>query len=360
MSKGSFQLGKFAGIPLKLHWTFGLTFILVLVIGIVKKSDLSEIGVVLILLTVMFVCVVFHEYGHALMARRFKVKTIDIILSPIGGLARLERLPSKPIQEFYIAVAGPLVNAVIALILATILFFSSKPIIVNMRLSVEDVNNWQGYMSLILLMNLMLFLFNLIPAFPMDGGRILRSLLSIKLGKTKSTIIASYIGYAFALSFIAFSFYKSYYLLSIIGLFVIVMARGELVSARQEDFLNTNLLNIKGLKNLKKFHAKSQMSEVISYYHDYNTAHFMVVDESDKLLGVITEDSIQKVIKDQTFGTLAEDNMEKNFEIDPITSLQSALNLMNLRQSKYLLFEEQVEHFLVEKRSILKLIRGKF
>lgn len=358
MSKTAFQLGKFAGIPLKLHWTFGFTFLLVLGIGFFKKSDATEIAVVFLLLIVMFFCVVLHEYGHALMAKKFKVKTIDIILSPIGGLARLEKLPKKPIQEFYIAIAGPLVNAVISAILAGILYLASKPIIPNMRMDIEDVNNWEGYMSLILLMNIILFLFNLIPAFPMDGGRILRALLSIRLGKTKSTVIASYIGYTLAIIFIIYSLYQSYYMLSVIGIFVIIMARGELVSARQEEFLSKTNTDHDALAYKRSFSMDTKMQEIISHYYDQKASNFIILDDKNEPLGVISETTIKRIIKEELFNDQAAVHMDKAMNFTSVSSLQSALNQMNTNRAQYILVNDQGNNFLVEKRKILSLMNN--
>lgn len=229
-SRGSWLLGTYFGIPLKLHWTFALTFLLIIGGGMYLKRSSTEIFIIIVLTIIGFVCVTLHEYGHALMAKRLKVDTLDIILSPIGGLARLAYMPQKPIQEFYIAIAGPLVNAGIAGILALILKISSKPLWLNMNGPVEQLNNWSAYMSLIMVMNLVLFLFNLIPAFPMDGGRVLRALLSMSLGKVRSTYIAVFVGYFLAVGFIVYSIIYQHPVLLVIGFFVIIMARAEITN----------------------------------------------------------------------------------------------------------------------------------
>ncbi len=359
MTNGSFHLGTYAGIPLKLHWTFSLTFLLVLIIGLVNKDTFLEISIIFGFIIVMFFCVVLHEYGHALMARRFKVKTIDIILSPIGGLARLERLPSKPIQEFYIAIAGPSVNALLAGLIAIILFAASKPIIIDMGIPVSEANSWEGYLSLVLILNLGLFVFNLIPAFPMDGGRILRSLLSIKIGKMRSTIIAAYIGYFFAAAFIIYSFISHNYILSAIGLFVIIMARGELSSAKHEHFLQHNDVNLTGLKNEHLFTSTSKMYEVISIYHDDKDKYFLVQKE-DGSYGAITEKTIKKVIKAQQFNDDILDHIEElALGITVERTLQQALTIMEQNKSPYLVFHGEERPYLVEKVKIFRFMHGR-
>jgi Zn-dependent protease len=337
LNKGSIHLGTFAGIPLKVHWTFSLIFVFVFWLGFQKKGDLAEIGLISILVIVSFFCVVLHEYGHALMAKRFKVKTIDIILSPIGGLARLERLPTKPIHEFFIALAGPLVNVVLAGILAIILFIGSKPLLIDLNSSVSNFDNWGAYLSIVLYINLMLFVFNLIPAFPMDGGRILRSLLSMRLGKKRSTDIASYIGYAIAAVFIVLGFFISYYTLTIIGVFVMFMARGEKISARHEDFLIQNNTDLEGLMTFHSFDLASPMQELLNFYYDERAKNFMVTDEDEKLVGVVTEAAIKACIKAQKFTAPISEYSQDNFKQIETSNLQLALSLMNEEKRRYLI-----------------------
>lgn len=336
-NKGSLHLGTYAGIPLKVHWTFSFIFLLVIGTGFSRNRSLNEIGLILLLVVVSFFCVVLHEYGHALMAKRFNVKTIDIILSPIGGLARLERLPSKPIQEFYIAIAGPLVNVTIAVILGVVLLIGAKPVLIDLGASVSKFDNWGAYLSIVLYINLMLFLFNLIPAFPMDGGRILRSLLSIRLGKKRSTDIASYIGYAIALGFVILGFFYSYYTLSIIGVFVMFMARGEKISARQEDFLIRNDSGLEGLMTYHKFLPDTPMSEIVDHYREGKAKNFMIYDAANELKGVVTEPAIQAFLKEPSNEALASSFTEPNFALVEKSSLQSILSYMNKWRLRFVL-----------------------
>src|SRR5262249_53668085 len=144
----------------------------------------------------VFGCVVLHELGHALTARRYGIETRDITLYPIGGVARLERLPQRPLEEFWIAVAGPAVNFVIALVVAGLILGG------GMSFSFFAVDSFANLILLTLLYaNGMLALFNLMPAFPMDGGRVLRALLASHLGQLQATTIAVQIGVAMAVIF---------------------------------------------------------------------------------------------------------------------------------------------------------------
>jgi Zn-dependent protease/predicted transcriptional regulator len=146
--------------------------------------------------TALFGCVLLHEFGHALTARRFGVRTRDIILLPIGGLARLERIPDQPAQEFWIAIAGPAVNVAIAMLIAAGQLFSS-----GLWPSTELDLGEGSLAERLLFVNLFLVFFNLLPAFPMDGGRVLRALLALRLDYARATNIAATIGQGMAVLF---------------------------------------------------------------------------------------------------------------------------------------------------------------
>jgi len=182
----SWKLGRVAGIDLFLH----PTFLLILLPGM--TGGLSAFFIV-----ALFGCVVLHELGHALMARRFGIETLDITLYPIGGVARLQRMPRAPGAELLIALAGPAVNfAIVAGLLGLEL----------LGIGGMESDSWLGgFLASLMLVNLILGLFNLIPAFPMDGGRVLRALLTGWLGRVRATSIAATIGRALAVAFGVYS-----------------------------------------------------------------------------------------------------------------------------------------------------------
>jgi Zn-dependent protease len=150
----------------------------------------------LTLVTVIFSCVVLHELGHALAARRFGVQTKDIILMPIGGVARLERMPKRPREELIVALAGPAVNVVIA----TVLLLITLPFI-GLNGFVSPTSLATNLVGKTIAVNLAMIVFNMLPAFPMDGGRVLRALLSIRIGHLKATRIAAKVGQTMAIVF---------------------------------------------------------------------------------------------------------------------------------------------------------------
>ena len=193
--KWSFQLARIAGIDVRVHVTFFL-LLAWFAWAYYIEGGWGAMVVGLSFIILLFVCVVLHEFGHALAARAYGIRTPDITLLPIGGVARLERMPEKPWQEFVVAIAGPAVNVVIALGLYLVLgrFISAA--------DVADVGGGGGnLLSKLLAINVILVAFNLLPAFPMDGGRILRALLSTRLKRGQATRIAAGVGQAMAVIF---------------------------------------------------------------------------------------------------------------------------------------------------------------
>lgn len=178
-------------------------------------------------IVVLFLCVILHEYGHALTARKYQVDTVDIIISPIGGLARLKNLPDKPMEEFFIAIAGPLVNVLIALCIGALIYFGYDENPFNFHEDLSQIHIFSEFIKLVFLINVALFFFNLVPAFPMDGGRVLRSLLSLKMSRVKATMIASTIGKVLAIGFVIAAFFNQHLILGFVGIFIYTMAQTE-------------------------------------------------------------------------------------------------------------------------------------
>jgi Zn-dependent protease len=218
----SWKLCRIAGIPIYVHWTF-LILLVWIVIGYWAQSNdivagLEGGGFILSL----FGCVVLHELGHALVARRFGVPTSDITLLPIGGVARLQRIPDRPVEELLVALAGPAVNVVIALLL----FFAF-----GVRFA-TDVGEPQHLVQArfwpkILEVNTFLAAFNMLPAFPMDGGRVLRALLAMRLPYERATRLAASVGQLMAIGFGLFGLSKGMPMLLLIALFVWIGAEAE-------------------------------------------------------------------------------------------------------------------------------------
>ncbi|HZI89472.1 MAG TPA: site-2 protease family protein, partial [Candidatus Polarisedimenticolia bacterium] len=190
----SWKIASVAGIPVRVHATFFLLLIWFFAAGS-SRGFAAAIGSVLFLLSA-FACVVLHEFGHALTARRYGVVTRDITLLPIGGVARLDRFPRHPSQEIAIALMGPAVNVVIAGALYLVMRFSSTVYDFGNPLLLE-----RSFVARLFVFNVLVTLFNLVPAFPMDGGRVLRALLAMRLDYVRATRIAAHVGQAIAFLF---------------------------------------------------------------------------------------------------------------------------------------------------------------
>ena len=217
-SRWTLQIGTMFGIPIRVH----ATFILLLVWFAMWAAAWSRnVPREIVLILVLFACVLLHEMGHALMARRFGVATSEIVLYPFGGVARMQSMPSGW-AELAIAVAGPLVNLVLAAICLAVMMAKNVPLP-----SLRGSPLQSGLVQQMLLFNGMLLLFNMIPAFPMDGGRVLRAILALGLGQQTATRIASFVGQVLAVGFVVLGFKTGNFILAFIGLFVFLGATQE-------------------------------------------------------------------------------------------------------------------------------------
>lgn len=194
--KWSWKLGRVSGILIQVHWTFLILIAWVILVHASQGADVLEVAGGVFLVLAVFGCVVLHELGHALTAKRFGINTRDITLLPIGGVARLERMPEEPWREFFVAAAGPAVNVVIAGVLYAGLTFTGA---LDRAGDVAVVGG--NPVVQLMWLNVILVLFNLLPAFPMDGGRILRALLAVKLDYVRATRIAAALGQGAAIFF---------------------------------------------------------------------------------------------------------------------------------------------------------------
>lgn len=225
----TFSLGRGFGIPIKLHWSF-LAFLAWIALSEFSSSGqpLSEV----IFVVLLFGCIVLHEFGHALMARYYNIKTRDITLYPIGGVAMLEREP-KPAEELFIALAGPFVTLLIALLLLISVGSSGQESL--SKLLADETGGSLSLLNLparLFIANLVLLVFNLIPAFPMDGGRALRALLSLTIGERKANLVAARLAQVMSVAFLAFGFWIESPGLVVIGVLVFLNASQAQLSAR--------------------------------------------------------------------------------------------------------------------------------
>src|ERR671921_1342228 len=194
---GAFKIGRFSGIEVRVHWTFFLLLAFFAFVG--YQASGSPLGALTATVTIvaLFICVLLHEFGHSLVAQRLGLEIHSITLLPLGGVSNLESLPEKPSDEVKITLAGPLVNVVLAPIFFGVgLLFGAVPRMpTDVFTGIGSVGQFFFYLGYL---NVVLAVFNLIPAFPLDGGRVLRGLLATRLGAVRATDISAAIGQALA------------------------------------------------------------------------------------------------------------------------------------------------------------------
>jgi Zn-dependent protease len=228
--KWSFRIARISGIDIRVHATFAL----VIVLGSMEFAKVGGTSGALfgaLFVCAVFACVTLHELGHGLVAQGFGVQVREIVLLPIGGMARLSREPSKPMHELVIAIAGPLVNvAIAALIGGTVLVtLGSARALFELPMPVLSP---RALLVWLFLTNLLLAVLNMIPVLPMDGGRVLRALLSMLVGKNRATQIAAILSQMIAAGFVAGGIMKTQPVLLLVGLFVFFAATMERLNTR--------------------------------------------------------------------------------------------------------------------------------
>jgi Zn-dependent protease len=281
----SYKIGRIAGIGVYVHATF---LLLIAWLGLshylASRSLVTTVqGVVFVL--AVFGCVVLHEFGHALTARRFGVKTRDIVLLPIGGVARLERIPDVPAQELWIAAAGPAVNVVIAALLYGWLRLTGSFV------PLEQLDVATGpFAERLLVVNLFLVLFNLLPAFPMDGGRVLRALLAFRLSYARATRIAASVGQGLALLFGLVGLFSNPFLL-FIAFFVWIGAAQEAGLASARSTLRGVRLEQMMVSEFHTVHPEEPLGRAVELTLAGSQKDFPVVD-GERVVGILTQDAL--------------------------------------------------------------------
>jgi Zn-dependent protease/CBS domain-containing protein len=286
----SVNIGSIAGTAVRIHITFLL--FLVWIFGAsywAGGADAAWSGLIFMLL--LFACVLAHEFGHIFTARAFGVATPDVTLLPIGGVARLERIPEKPLEEFLIAIAGPLVNVVIAYVLVA--FAGAKLDVTNLA-TVESTK--VALVDRLAAVNLFRALFNMIPAFPMDGGRVLRALLSIRLGHLRATEIAAMIGqwFAFALGFLGLFGNP---LLIFIAIFVYLAAASEAQLVALRAMSRGVPVGAAMMTQFATLSPDAHIEEAIETLLRTSQSEFPVVDAARKPVGLLSRHDLIRALK---------------------------------------------------------------
>ncbi|MCC6283489.1 MAG: site-2 protease family protein [Saprospiraceae bacterium] len=321
--RGSLRLFTWFGIPVHLHWSFGLIFLYAFWIGYENNLDMIGTAWLMGFFVALFGCVLLHEYGHALTARRYGIDTHDIILTPIGGIARLEKMPEKPSQEFVVAIAGPMVNVAIALLLVgvSMLVFRAEQWEFFKWFLQQQYSFTEGdetaqvmeetglqpsgllfYLPVLVATNIGLVIFNLIPAFPMDGGRIFRSLLAMRWGRVKATRWAAWLGQGIAVLFIVYGLWSNAFTLALVGLFVFTTARSENSMVQLDDFLRKYRAKDLLRPQFTRIYMNDWMQSAAELLQKGLERHFLVFDLSEQLVGMLDEASIVAAMKKNDLG----------------------------------------------------------
>jgi Zn-dependent protease/CBS domain-containing protein len=306
--KWSWRLGKFLGIDVFMHVTFLLLIVWVVLRHWLQGDTLAAVieGVAFILL--LFACVVLHEYGHALTARRYGIKTRDITLLPIGGVARLEKMPDNPAEELWVALAGPAVNVVIAAVL-----FAGLQVTSSLEpLSALDVGEG-AFFERLMVVNIFLVIFNMIPAFPMDGGRVVRALLAMRMEYTRATQIAASLGQMIAILFGFIGLFTNPFLL-FIAFFVWIGAAHEASMTQMKSALAGIPVNRAMLTRFQTLAPQNTLSYAVELILAGSQQDFPVVDGS-KVVGVLTRGDLIKALNARGADTPVSEVMQRNFEV---------------------------------------------
>ncbi len=379
--RGSLKLFTWFGIPVHLHWTFGFILLYAFYLGATEGNGLWSIAWFVGLFASLFTCVLLHEYGHSLTARRYGVETQDIILTPIGGIARLERMPEKPRQEFVVAIAGPLVNVVIAfvLILASKILlkpelwelvfwtikqyfqpmldflgslftadwdalwaqFNGESSMPEQTEEMSDIvdgfglsdNSLLFYLPILIVINLMLVLFNLVPAFPMDGGRIFRALLAMRIGRPRATRVAAIVGQVIAGIFVLYGLLTGQITLALIGFFVFSTARTENSMVQLDALLNRFKAKDLVRPQFTRLSMNDWMQTPIALLRQGLERHFLVFDLHDRLVGTLDEADIVAAIKKRDLSAEIAGYAREPVEIvRPEESLQYVYHVLQQRR----------------------------
>ncbi len=281
------SLGKPFGIKVKVHWTFLLLIAWIVIVSMSRGLETPQILMHIVFVLALFVCVVLHELGHSLTAIKFGGNVTGITLLPIGGMAHMTKMPEEPKEEFLVSAAGPLVNIVIA-ILIWIYLAVFQP--VNIQEMEFVAITRENFLVMLMAANIFIVVFNLIPAFPMDGGRLFRAALSIKMSRVQATRVAKDIGQVFAIFFIIAGLFVNPFLV-IIGIFILLGAKGEYEMIQYQDALRQFAVEDVLNKDYAELDAEDTLGKAAEELVHISDNGF-VVKSDGKYQGILTKNDI--------------------------------------------------------------------
>lgn len=321
--KWSIKIGRLLGIEVYLHFTF---LLLLAFLGFAFWQSTQELAAAfrgVMFIVALFGCVLLHELGHALMARHYGIGTRDITLLPIGGVARLESMPEKPMQEFWVALAGPAVNVVIAALLFVGLALTNgfRPL--------EDMSmTGDGALQRLMIVNVFLVLFNLLPAFPMDGGRVLRALLAIVQGRRRATVIAANIGQMMAILFGILGFLYNPFLI-FIAIFVYLGAQAEAGMVEMQSALEGLQVRDAMMTRFRTLEASDPLTRAIDELLAGSQQDFPVL-KAERPIGILNRKDLVKALSEGKRGASVAEVMCQECDVvqasDPLRPTVEAMH----------------------------------
>ncbi len=316
--KWSWKLGEVAGIGIYVHPTFLLLIAWVAVSYWLDAGTLSAMLAGVGFILALFGCITLHELGHALMARRFDIKTRDITLLPIGGVARLERMPDRPLQELWVALAGPAVSVAIAVLLFAWLELTGglEPL--------QELSVTRGpFLQRLAMVNLLLVAFNCLPAFPMDGGRVLRAVLAMRMEYTRATQVAAALGQVFAFLIGLLGLVSNPFLL-FIALFVWVGAVQEANMVQVRAALAGIPVSRAMLTDFRTLRVDDTLRHAVELLLGGSQHDFPVLGDG-RVVGVLTRADMLAALAQRDQSTPIADIMRRDFVVvDSFDMLESA------------------------------------
>ncbi len=333
--KWSFQIGKLFGIPIRVHVTF---LLLLFFIGILGSREAGASGAIFGMVSIVFIffCVILHEMGHSLVAVRYGIDVKDIVLLPIGGVSRMEDIPEDPKKEITISVVGPLVSFGLAL------FFFLVAKGTGQSLGFATLSLFGGNLVANLFwINLILAMFNLIPAFPMDGGRVLRGILTISMDSLKATKIAVSVGQVFAILLFFFGIFFNWWM-ALIAIFIYLGAEAEEKMVALRATLGKSPVRLAMITDVHTISSDQTVGDVLEKtYHGFQQ-DFPVI-EGREVVGILTKEAIFSALHKHEKTALVRDVMQKDFvSTTEDTSLSDIFKKM-----------------ITEKLSVVPVMRGK-
>ena len=315
----SLNVGSIAGTAIRIHITF-LLFLVWLGTVYYRQGGAEAAWQGTIFIVLLFLCVLLHELGHVFAARRYGVTTRDVTLWPFGGIASMEHMPEKPTEELIVAVAGPAVNVAIAAVL--LLWLGPRFDLANLT----QIENPAVSLAVnVAAANIVLVVFNMIPAFPMDGGRVLRAILAMRMGNARATELAATIGQGFAILFgILGILYNP--MLIIIAAFIFLAASGEATQAQLRAVAQGALVSDAMITAFESLPTSATVNDAADALIRTTQTEFPIVDGDGHLRGVLTRNAMVKALKERGPDTPVLEVMQSDIpEVPSRAKLDTAL-----------------------------------